>query len=66
MINFPSVKTTFKWTDLHKRIVRIVVAEPNPECLEPYGRVYAQDLESDVIYLLAEYGVANSKARGET
>ena len=48
-------ETAFNWIDLHKKVVRIVVAEPNPECFEPLGQVWAQDLESGKIYLIAEY-----------
>lgn len=46
---------TFKWSDLHKKIVRISVAQPNPECLEPLGVVYATDLENGKTYVLAEF-----------
>lgn len=44
----------FRWRDLHKKIVRISVAEPNPDCLEPLGVVYATD-EKGVTYILAEF-----------
>lgn len=55
MVEYPKCIDKFKWKDLDKKVVRIVVAELNPECLEFTGQVYAMDLESGKIYLIHEW-----------
>jgi hypothetical protein len=47
----------FEWKDLHGKIVKIAVADPNPECLEFTGQVWAKDLETGKIYLIKEFRV---------
>lgn len=47
----------FKWPDLHGKILRIYVAEPNSEVMEPLGQVFGLDLENGATYLLAEFNI---------
>jgi hypothetical protein len=44
----------FQWKELHKKILKIAVAEPNPEVLEFLGQVYGMD-EKGTVYLLHEW-----------
>ena len=64
----PETKRKFKWKELHGKFLKIAVAEPNPECLEP-GQVYGFDPETGVTYVLHEYGpegeACSSKDGGE-
>lgn len=56
MIFTPGPKP-FKWSDLHGKVLKIAVAEPNPEGLEFVGQVYGLDVETGAMYVLAEYGM---------
>jgi hypothetical protein len=53
MIAYPPCITDFDWKDLHGKILKIAVAEANPECLEFYTQVYGMD-EKGTFWLLAE------------
>lgn len=52
----PKTIKKFKWKDLHGKFFKLAVAEPNPECLEPYGAVYGMD-DKGVIYVLLEFDI---------
>jgi hypothetical protein len=54
MIYQASAIRQFDWKDLHGKIVKIAVIEPNPEVLEFYGQVYAMD-DMGTTYLLHEW-----------
>lgn len=60
MVFNEEAKRTFDWKELHKKVVRIVVAEPNPECLEFIGQVFAMDIENGKTYVLHEWNYQDS------
>jgi hypothetical protein len=54
----------FKWSDLHGKILKIAVAQPNPDVLEFTGQVFGIDVETGKTYVLAEF--TEDKARGSS
>jgi len=54
MVAGPKIIRTFKWKDLHNKVLKIAVAEPDPEVLEFTGQVFAMDEKSNV-WLLHEW-----------
>ncbi len=55
MIVYPETITKFDWQDLHGKILKIGVAQPNPECLEFFGQVFGLDVKTGTTYVLFEW-----------
>lgn len=53
MIIYPPIKS-FEWPELHGKILKIAVAEANPEGLEFTTQVFGRDIETGTAYLMAE------------